>query len=138
MQFSQPIFLWALAGLSIPLAIHLLSRKEGKVIRMGSLRHLRETSTQQFKGIKLNELLLLALRSLLIILFVFLISGLHWKDGVKKWLVVETGLEKNSSAKELADSLIGIDYDWHWLRPGFPSQEVKLEKGYNNNWKLIG
>ena len=64
MQSAQPIMLWALAGLSIPIAIHLLSRKEGKVIYLGSLRHLRETSTQQFRGIKLNEILLLVLRSL--------------------------------------------------------------------------
>jgi len=74
MQFKQPILLWALAGLIVPLAIHLLSRKEGQVIRLGSLRHLRETSTQQFRGIKLNEILLLALRSLLVILFVLLIN----------------------------------------------------------------
>jgi hypothetical protein len=137
MQFGQPILLWALTGLSIPLAIHLLSRKEGKVIRMGSLRHLSETSTQQFKGIKLNELLLLALRSLLLILFVFLISGLHWKNAAKKWLVVETGLENNSSAKHLKDSLTKIGYDWHQLRPGFPKQEAVLEKRPINNWELI-
>ncbi|MBP9924506.1 MAG: BatA domain-containing protein, partial [Cyclobacteriaceae bacterium] len=73
-QFAQPIFLWALTALAIPIGIHLLSRKEGKVVKMGSLRHLRETSTQQFKGIKLNELLLLALRCLLIILFVGLLA----------------------------------------------------------------
>jgi hypothetical protein len=49
-QFAQPIFLWALTALAVPIGIHLLSRKEGKVVKMGSLRHLRETSTQQFKG----------------------------------------------------------------------------------------
>jgi hypothetical protein len=75
-QFAQPIFLWALTALAVPIGIHLLSRKEGKVVKMGSLRHLRETSTKQFKGIKLNELLLLALRCLLIILFVSLLAGL--------------------------------------------------------------
>ena len=66
MQFAQPIFLWALAGLSVPIAIHLLSKKEGKVIRLGSLRHVREKSTQQFKSIRLNEWLLLALRCLIV------------------------------------------------------------------------
>ncbi len=136
MLFTQPVFLWALAGLSIPLAIHLLSRKEGKVIKMGSLRHLRETSTQQFKGIKFNEILLLALRSLLIVLFVLLISGLHWNDTDKKWLLVEMGMEKNSSAKKLADSLLAQGYEWHWLQKGFPLQNIKSSPGFTDYWEI--
>jgi hypothetical protein len=137
MQFAQPIFLWALAGLSIPLAIHLLSRKEGKVIKMGSLRHLRETSTQQFRGIKLNEILLLTLRSLLIALFVFLISGLYWKGADKKWLLVEKDVEKNTSAKKLADSLLAKRYEWHWLQKDFPLRNVKPAAGFVEYWELM-
>ena len=137
MQFSHPIFLWALTGLSIPLAIHLLSRKEGKVIRMGSLRHLRETSTQQFKGIKLNETLLLVLRSLLIILFVLLISGLHWKDDGKKWLLVEKGLEQNPMVTTIEDSLKSQGFEWHWLQKGFPLKKINSEITTSNNWDII-
>src|SRR5690349_13991138 len=102
MYFSNPIWLWALTGISIPIAIHLLSRKEGKVIRIGSLRHLQETSTQQFKGIRLNELALLALRCLLIILFVMILSGLslHWTNSNKvSWVLVEKGLENTPEVK---------------------------------------
>ena len=40
---------------AVPVAIHLLSRKEGKVIKVGSLRHLRETTTRQFRSLKPNE-----------------------------------------------------------------------------------
>ena len=138
MQFTQPIMLWALAGLSIPIAIHLLSRKEGKVIYLGSLRHLHETSTQQFRGIKLNELLLLALRSLLIILFVFLISGLHSSDSDdKRWLLVEKGIDKNPKAKELIDSLKTQGFEWHWLQKGFPTENVLQEDGFINYWEAI-
>jgi hypothetical protein len=137
-QLSQPIFLWALTGLTIPLAIHLLSRKEGKVIRMGSLRHLRETSTQQFRGIKLNEIVLLALRSLLIGLFVLLLCGLHWIDQDKKrWLVVEKGVEKNAMANKLADSLKLQGYEWHWLQKGFPLEKEILQNNSINSWHLI-
>ena len=68
MRFVNPLLLWSLAGLVIPLGIHLLSRKEGKVLRLGSLRHVQETSTQQFKGIRLNEIVLLMLRCAMIIL----------------------------------------------------------------------
>lgn len=137
MQFAQPIFLWALAGLSIPMAIHLLSRKEGKVIRLGSLRHLRETSTQQFKGIKLNEIVLLALRSLLIILFVLLISGIYWHhDSAKRWLVVESGLEKNPMAKKLIDSLTKNGFEQHQLQNGFPTEKLP-DNTRSNHWEMI-
>jgi hypothetical protein len=137
MQFAQPIFLWALAGLSIPIAIHLLSRKEGKVIRLGSLRHLQETSTQKFKGIKLNEILLLALRSLLIILFVLLISGIYWhSENDKRWLVVENGLEKNPIAKKLIDSLTKQGFEQHQLQKGFPTGKL-LENAKSDHWEMV-
>jgi hypothetical protein len=136
-QFAQPIFLWALTALAIPIGIHLLSRKEGQVLKMGSLRHLRETSTQQFKGIKLNELLLLALRCLLIILFVGMIAGFHWKDkGAKRWVLVEHGLENQQQVKTIADSLMSDGYEWRWLQSGFPLRE-QVSNGEVNYWKLI-
>jgi hypothetical protein len=136
-QFAQPIFLWALAALAIPIGIHLLSRKEGQVLKMGSLRHLRETSTQQFKGIKLNEILLLALRCLLIILFVGMLAGFHWKDkGAKRWVLVEHGLENQQHVKTITDSLISDGYESRWLQAGFPLREQD-GIGEVNYWKLI-
>ncbi len=138
MQFAQPIMLWALAGLSIPIAIHLLSRKEGKVIYLGSLRHLSETSTQQFRGIKLNEILLLVLRSLLVILFVLLISGLHWNDsGDKRWLLIEKGIEENPAARNLIDSLTSKGFERHSLQKGFPEEHILIEKEFTNHWQTI-
>src|SRR6187549_1844600 len=104
MQFLNPTWLWGLTGLLIPLAIHLLSRKEGKVIRVGSIRHLEETSTRQFKSIKLNEFVLLILRSLLILFIVLFLAGLLWPDsdsGNKHWLLVEKGLEHDTELTTL-------------------------------------
>jgi hypothetical protein len=138
MQFTQPILLWALAGLMVPLAIHLLSRKEGQVIRLGSLRHLRETNTQQFRGIKLNEILLLVLRSLLVILFVLLISGLYWSNaGGKRWIVVEKGIEEIPTAKKLIDSLEAQGFERRVLQNGFPLENISSAESSANNWHLI-
>lgn len=136
-QFAQPLYLWALTGLAIPIGIHLLSRKEGKVVKMGSLRHLRETSTQQFKGIKLNELLLLALRCLLIILFVGMLAGFQWKDaGAKRWLLVEPGLENQQQVKSIADSLVSEGYEQRSLQSGFPVQRQTSTEELNY-WRII-
>ena len=136
MQLAQPLFLWALAGLSIPIAIHLLSKKEGKVIRLGSLRHVRETSTQQFKSIRLNEWLLLALRCLILLLWVLLLSGLQF-DQTKnqQWLVVEKSVKDHPTAKRWTDSLQAKGFELHWLADGFPKEEpVVISKNY---WESI-
>lgn len=136
-QFVQPIFLWALAALAVPVGIHLLSRKEGKMIKVGSLRHLRETSTQQFKGIKLNEILLLALRCLLIVLIVSWLAGFQWNSyEEKKWVLVEPGLENNPQVKKAVDSLEADGFEWRWLQRGFPLQEHRGESAINY-WRVI-
>ena len=68
MALANSFWLWGLSALSVPLIIHLLSRREGKVIRMGSLRYLQDSNTQQFKSLRLNEIILFILRCLLIII----------------------------------------------------------------------
>ncbi len=123
MQFLNPIWLWGLTGLLIPVGIHLLSRKEGKVIRVGSIRHLEETSTRQFRNIRLNEFVLLVLRCLLITLIVLLLSGLNFtnsKSGDTKWLVMERGMEKEKDFKTLVDSLEQKGFELRWLAKDFP------------------
>lgn len=98
MTFANPSYLWALAGLAIPLAIHLLSRKEGKVIRVGSLRHIEESNTSQFKSIRLNEIFLLLLRMLMVISLVLFMSGAQCSgtDPGKKIAYVEKGISADS------------------------------------------
>ncbi len=140
MQFTNPIWLWTLTGLSIPIGIHLLSRKEGKVIRIGSLRHLHETNTQQFKGIRLNEIILLMLRSLLIILFVLLISGLRFtrfEKGALKWVLIESGLENNPAVTSQLDTFKQQGYEAHWLADEFPVLDDSLLISPVRYWKLI-
>jgi hypothetical protein len=121
MKLAYPAYLWSLLGLVVPIAIHLLSRKEGKVIQLGSIRHVQETSTQQFKGIRLNEVWLLILRCTLIILFSLMLSGLYFDQKKGKWIVVENGTEKNSQVREMMDSLEKQGYQSHWLADHFPS-----------------
>lgn len=140
MQFANPIWLWALSGLVIPVGIHLLSRKEGKVIYIGSLRHLDESSTRQFKAIRLNEVLLLIIRSLLIILVVLLLAGIQWRHTAteeQKWLVIEPGMAKDNAITSLTDSLTVAGYETHYLAPGFPAEADTTPHTTKNYWALI-
>ncbi|MEQ9376738.1 MAG: BatA domain-containing protein [Imperialibacter sp.] len=122
MQLTNPLWLWGLLGLAVPLAIHLLSRKEGKVIKVGSLRHLTDSTTRQFKSVKLNELLLLALRSLLLITVVALLAGLLLPSSASlpKWVVVDRGAEQHKEISRIIDSLTSNDYELRYLEQGFP------------------
>ncbi len=123
MQFLNLTWLWGLTGLLIPIAIHLLSRKEGKVIRIGSIRHFEETSTRQFRNIRLNELVLLALRCLLITFVVLLLSGLSYTNSKSediKWMVMERGMKKEKDFKTLIDSLEQNGFELRWLEKDFP------------------
>lgn len=122
-SFGNPLMLWSLLGLSIPLAIHLLSRKEGKVIMIGSVRHLEESPSQQFKGIKLNEFWLLLLRSLLIILLSFFLAGAHYtpeSSQTKKWVIVEKALLEKTVVQNLIDSFSADGFEIHLLAKDFP------------------
>lgn len=122
-SFSNPFMLWSLLGLTIPIAIHFLSRKEGKVIMLGSVRHLEESPSQQFKGIKLNEYWLLLLRSLLIIILALLLAGTQYSSGnsgEKKWVVLEASLSQKKGIDNLLDSLSKDGFEIRSLAEGFP------------------
>lgn len=121
MTIANPILLWTLGGLAIPIAIHLLSRKEGRVLKLGSLRHVQETSTQQFRGIRLNEVPLLLLRCILLGLFCFIVAGFFFPGAREtKWVVVEKGLDRQPRIRVMLDSLIADGYEPHWLTRGLP------------------
>jgi hypothetical protein len=140
MTFANPIALAALAGILIPLAIHLLSRKEGKVIRIGSLRHLEETSTRQFKSIKLNEILLLVLRSLLIVWLAGWLSGAQFSGSdthTQKWLLVEPGLEHEPMLSRLTDSLTAKGFEIRTWTEGFPPLRDSVRTPPQDYWALV-
>jgi hypothetical protein len=121
--FANPLWLWGLLGLTIPIAIHLLSRKEGKTIYIGSLRHLTASDTAQFSSLRLNEILLLLLRLTLIIIFVLILADLQIsprQSENEKWVIVEKGIEKNPEYQKLIDTLTNKHFKPHWLAPGFP------------------
>jgi hypothetical protein len=139
MQLTNPIWLWGLLGLAVPLAIHLLSRKEGKVIKVGSLRHLTDSTTRQFKSVKLNELLLLALRSLLLLTVVALLAGLLLPSSASlpKWVVVDREAEQHEEISRIIDSLTNKDYELRYLEQGFPlPKDTASEEKMPNQWFL--
>lgn len=139
MGLLNPIWLWGLAGLVVPVTIHLLSRKDMRVIRLGSLRHLEDSVTRQAVRIQLNAYALLALRCLVIVLISVLLAGLFLNVGntQSKWLVVEPGLETQAGWRSVIDSLKGEGYEVRMLEPGFPPlASVENNHSTPDYWKL--
>ncbi|WP_439557817.1 BatA domain-containing protein [Dyadobacter sp.] len=80
MELLQPWMLWGLAGIALPIAIHLWYQKKGEVIAWAASRWLVDESSLKHRGIRLHEILLLLIRCLLVMLLALLLSQpvLHW------------------------------------------------------------
>ena len=74
MSWLNPIALWGLTALAVPVLIHLWSKNKTKEIAFGSIRFLRESSTLRSKKIQLSEIPLLLIRLLVLIFLVFLMA----------------------------------------------------------------
>ena len=140
MQLINPIWLWGLTGLLIPIGIHLLSRKEGKVIKFGSLRHLEESHTKQSINVRLNEVALLIIRCVLIFLVVMLLCELKinlFQSQKDQWLILEQGLEHDPAIVSLIDSLERKGFEVKSMTKGFPNTSVQSAEPFANYWEMI-
>ena len=71
MTFLNSVMLFALLAASIPIIIHLITRRKAKTILFSSLRFLKILENEQIKRLKIKQILLLIIR-ILIILFIIL------------------------------------------------------------------
>lgn len=74
MQFLQPALLWGTLAVAIPIALHFWHQKKGTVIAWAAMRFLLEKNQQSRRGLRLDQVLLLALRCLMLLLLAFLLS----------------------------------------------------------------
>ncbi len=142
MSFLNPLYLWALLGLAIPIAIHLWSKKEGNTIKIGSIKLLNDEDSRQSSSISINELLLLLLRLSLITLLVLILAEPQIESqnsNTPITFIVEPSLLKNNEISTLIDSL-AQDSDIRLLQNEFPkvSDQVLLKSEYAvpNYWQL--
>ena len=68
--FLNSSILLGLIAASIPLIIHLITRQKVKRVFFSSLYFLRELRTQKIRRIKIRQILLLILRTLIILLLI--------------------------------------------------------------------
>ncbi|MBB6238121.1 hypothetical protein HDC90_002750 [Pedobacter sp. AK013] len=132
MHFLSPIGLLALAGLIVPLIIHLWNVKQGKTIKIGSIALLGESSRASSKSFKINDWLLLLLRCLLLALLALLLARPYLKkiiSGKSKngWILADkaTFQQVFNSNKKTIDSLLKKGYEIHDFNLGFTPLNLK-------------
>src|SRR5436190_3677701 len=74
MNFLSPAFLAALPLISVPLVIHLLSRRQQKKISWGAMRFLMQAVTRKRRLWRLTDILLLLLRTAAFLFFIFALA----------------------------------------------------------------
>jgi hypothetical protein len=74
-EFLHPWALAGLAGAAIPVLLHLLARREPPTVEFPAVRYLIATTQEHLRHLKLQNLLLLAVRTLLIVALVLAAAG---------------------------------------------------------------
>lgn len=83
MEFLHPYLLWGALAVAIPVIIHLWHQKKGQLIEWAATQWLSEKNQQQYRGLRFDNLLLLALRCLMLLLLTLLLAQplLNWTKG---------------------------------------------------------
>lgn len=74
MNFLNPFFLFGLVAAAIPVLIHLLNLRKLKNIEFSSLKFLKELQKSKIRKLKIKQILLLVLRTLIIVFLVLAFS----------------------------------------------------------------
>ena len=131
LQLLQPIWLYAIAAIAIPIIIHLWDVRGGKKLKVGSILLIEESAKLQGRSLRLTELLLLILRCLLIILLAISLCKPVFKRqltvaGEKGWLMIQREDLPNiyKLHRPLIDSLTKAGFRFHYFEKGFAEDEL--------------
>lgn len=141
MSFLNPTYLWALLGLCIPIIIHLWSKKEGRTIKVGSLKLLQEEDSKQSNSIQLHEYLLLLLRLLIIAIVVLILANpivKQYSTRTPLTYLIEPELLENTQIASVLDTLRDKG-ELRLLQTGFPevTDDIIVPNTPPNYWHLV-
>ena len=126
LQLINPLWLWAIAGIIVPVLIHLWHIKTGKTLKIGSIALLGESTRQSSRSFRITDWPLLLLRCLLLLLLAFLLTEPMWQKRAKLtqtkgWILVEKTPVKEvyRHFKPKIDLLLKAGYELHLLDTSF-------------------
>jgi hypothetical protein len=144
MILLNPIWLFALAALSVPVAIHLWNIRPGKTLKVGSISLIHLSAQKSSRSFKLHDILLLLLRCLLLALLALVLAMPFWQRhistaSVKGWVLVPKEALKDiyQKFKPSIDSLTKAGYEFHYFDKGFSIEKLNEALVDSSNLKSI-
>jgi len=131
LQLLQPIWLFALAGLSVPVIIHLWNQRPGKTLLVGSIALVTASTLSNTRKVRLSEWWLLLLRCLLFTVITLALAGPVWKQKIihneKGWVLLppHTAAVAYQQFKPTIDSLLAEGYQLHYFTSGFAKATLR-------------
>ena len=114
-----------MAGIIIPIAIHLWNVRQGKILEVGTIRFMEPSQKKRAANLRVSEWLLLLLRCLTIMLFAIVMAGPIWNKTAdtneKGWLLIAPNELKEAYQQkpQVIDSLLKNGYQLHAFETGF-------------------
>jgi hypothetical protein len=121
LQLLEPIWLVAMSGIVVPIAVHLWNDRRGRVLRIGSVALLEGASKRMAWRRRISQWWLLVLRCLLLLALAFLLAGPYWqrRPRGKGWVLADgDGLGVSAAGgpyRGMIDSLVKAGYEKHLL-----------------------
>ena len=116
---AAPVWLAALAALAVPIALHLWTRRPGRLVRVGSLRHLGGPAPAA-RRLRLDDPWLLLLRAAVLATLVLALTRPYLtrdeRPAADTWVLVE----RTAAADASVDSLRLAGAAVRLLQPGLP------------------
>ena len=82
MSFLNPIMLAGLAAIGIPIVIHLLNRRKFQKVVWAAMRFLQASIEKNQRRLQIEDMILLAVRCLLVALIALALARPTWRDAV--------------------------------------------------------
>jgi uncharacterized repeat protein (TIGR01451 family) len=109
MSFLNPLLLSGLAAVSIPIIIHFLNRRRFRRVEWAAMRFIELSVEKNRKRMDIEDLILLAIRCLLLLLLALALSRPAWRDSAAGALglskVTAVILLDNSGSMGLSDGV---------------------------------
>ncbi|MBF8963364.1 BatA domain-containing protein [Pontibacter sp. FD36] len=129
MTFLSPYWLFAATAILVPIAIHLWNRRQGKTVKVGSLRWLEPSASRRWSSIRLSDVWLLVLRCLILLLLSVALAKPVWEgtptaQAAQKVVFISPELLHSVALRNIkptVDKLLQRGYTLHRYTLGFES-----------------
>jgi hypothetical protein len=132
LELLQPLWLFALTGITIPVIVHFWNQRPGKTLKVGSTALVIENATEYRRSVKLSDIVLLLVRCVLIAVLAGALSNPVWKRPLalsrqKGWIVIPPQHlnEIYLHFKTEIDSLKNAGFEFHYFKENFQTESIE-------------